>query len=565
MSNDSDFYSYDLRFSSLEENEWQGDRFADILIFALRFYSIRPVAYNFVRQGAVAHRIRQAVTNLIYEQWPTFPQQNAIYYYNKIFPTTKTLDQILENAIQLAVNASQIPRHGYDITELRTEQKYCFGCGRAFIFTPNFCMDCGRPYDMPELAGLAQPPLPATNLLDTATEMPTIPLDIRNLGCYIVGSPGCGKSSLIQHLVMDDIRKHRGVCVIDPTGDLIKKPGSQNAILDWIPESRINDTIFFTTENPVPIDFFSYRNPSEREVLTDQLLDIFQLDNAPVSRPRLQRIIGTLFDANENPDIPDQHRCTFLDILYFIEDSARREQVLSYAPHRKQQWQEKLKPADYISIFERMTPYVESPVLKTMFSAKRPILNIWDIMQDNKIFLVSLRDTKTDAFIGSLISTKFQQATFGRRDLPESERIPYHLYIDECHTILKYAVAEFENILTRARKFNLCLTLANQLTSDLPKEIQSKLSTIKTKIEYFVPPKYEGPALALSFEAFMYMPQSPTMRVLTPKYLDPSPASYAQLIQKRTVDKFGCQQPETVLESKHGDGNDPNPETVLPD
>jgi hypothetical protein len=262
----------------------------------------------------------------------------------------------------------------------------------------------------------------------------------RPLGVYIGGNPGYGKSSLIQRMALADIQAGRGVCVIDPTRDLVSR------LVNWIPRERVKDTIYFDTENPIAIDFFSYRNGPERQVLTDQLLSLFDLETAPISRPRLQRILGTLFDANENPKIPPDLRCTFLDIQHFIERPKRRQDILLYAPHRKDQWPDEhfknLK--DYNPIIERMTPFTESPTLKLMFGSKVPPINIWDVMQSRKILLVSLQDTATDLFIGSLIVSKIQQATFGRGWISESQRIPYYLYIDECHTIMKYAEKDFE-------------------------------------------------------------------------------------------------------------------------
>lgn len=138
----------------------------------------------------------------------------------------------------------------------------------------------------------------------------------RRLGTYIAGNPGYGKSSLIQDLALKDIRAGRGVCVIDPTGDLLER------LIAHIPRERARDTIYFDTDDPIPIDFFSYRNPPERQVLSDQLLDIFDLENAPVSEPNLEKILATLFDANENPAMSDpaneEDRCTFLDVRNFI-------------------------------------------------------------------------------------------------------------------------------------------------------------------------------------------------------------------------------------------------------
>jgi hypothetical protein len=329
-------------------------------------------------------------------------------------------------------------------------------------------------------------------------------------------------------MALADIRAGRGVCVIDPTGDLV------NRLIHWIPKNRVTDTIFFDTDNPVPIDFFSYRNPAERQVLADQLLNIFDLENAPISRPRLQRILGTLFDANENGG-----DCTFLDILYFIESEKRREQILKLAPHRREQWTTFPKPNDLTSIVERMTPFVESPTLRTMFQKAK--LNIWDVMANKQVLLVNLKDTPTDLFIGSLVCSKIQQATFGRRYIPEAQRIPYYLYIDECHTIMKYAAQEFEAILTRARKYKLCLIIANQIEKDLPKEIQQKLPLIHTKITFTAP-----------FRANCVSGRI-TLPIKTPTFLGGSPASYAEIIKKRTMDSYSCKDSQVF----HTESNEP--------
>src|ERR1035437_4114572 len=237
------------------------------------------------------------------------------------------------------------------------------------------------------------------------------PAALRPHGLYIAGNPGSGKTSLIQNLALEDIKKGLGVCVIDPTAGLV------NRLVNWIPKERVNDTIYFDTDDPLPIDFFSYRHPAERRVLTDQLVDLFQLEGAPISKPRLERLIGTLFDANEN-----RGNCTFMDILYFLESKKRQKEILDFVPHRKQQWEFMPSPKDLSPIVERMTKFDENPALKKIFSHPKPPLNIWDVMQENKVLLINLNDSPSDLFIGSLICAKFQQATFGRRYIPEPER-----------------------------------------------------------------------------------------------------------------------------------------------
>jgi len=386
---------------------------------------------------------------------------------------------------------------------------------------------------------------------------------------YIAGNPGSGKSSLIQNMALQDIKANRGVCVIDPTGDLV------NRIAAWIPKEQAQrlgagEVIIFDTDDPVPIDFFSYRSPAERELLTDQLLDIFNLENAPVSKPRLQRIIGTLFDANESKRMNLEEnagdRCTFLDILHFIEDKTRRETILSYCgPERHKQWNPMPGTGkDYASIYERMGPFLESRTLRAMFECRSPRLNISDVMAKNQILLVNLKDTATDFFIGSLIMSKIQQATFARRSVPEATRVPYYLYVDECQTVMAYSEKKFADILTRARKYKLCLTMSNQIPVDLPSGIRSKLGTIASKILFNLDAEnarifkdaiapcevYELMNLR-DFHAISRINRR-VRHLKTPTFLGPSPASYATIMRNRTVDRYACNSPQV----RQDEGND---------
>ena len=51
---------------------------------------------------------------------------------------------------------------------------------------------------------------------------------------HIIGRPSMGMSTLIEHMIMDDIEKGHGVTIMDPNSDMAKRildacpPGSQN-------------------------------------------------------------------------------------------------------------------------------------------------------------------------------------------------------------------------------------------------------------------------------------------------------------------------------------------------
>jgi hypothetical protein len=397
-----------------------------------------------------------------------------------------------------------------------------------------------------------------------------IPDEIRPQAMYIAGNPGYGKSSLIQNLVISDIKAGYGVCVIDPSGTLIRKQHGNGGIIDWIPENRIDDVIYFNTSDSIKsIDFFSYHKDDrdERTVLLDELVAIFKLENAPRAKPLLWKTINILLSANENGG-----NYTFTDIQTFIENPTKQREILKLA---KMEWLNFPKSGDFEAITTRLIRFADDPVMKQILSSPNPDINLWDIMQNNKILLVDLKDTETDLFLGSLIVAKLQQATFRRRILPEAEHKRFFLYVDEFHAITPSSAEHFEKMLTRARKYNLCLTFANPLPDDLPSEIMRKLPSVAVKILFNLNASNASifkdqmtPHVSVrgelrevktanylnnfpKFAAICIQPhQYPTL-VTTPKFLPPNPASSAKKILIRTGDKSAVNDTASALMLEH--------------
>lgn len=405
-----------------------------------------------------------------------------------------------------------------------------------------------------------------------------IPDDIRPQAMYIAGNPGYGKSSLIQNLVVSDINAGYGVCVIDPSGTLIRKQQGNSGIIDWIPEHRLQDVTYFNTSDAIKsIDFFSYHqgDRDERTVLLDELVAIFKLENAPRAKPLLWKVINILLTANEKGG-----HYTFTDIQTFIENPAKQKEILQRA---KMEWPNFPKYGEFEAITTRLIRFADDEVFKQVLSSPNPEINLWDIMQNNKILLVDLKDTEADLFLGSLIIAKIQQATFRRRILPESEYRRFFLYVDEFHAITSSSAEHFEKMLTRARKYNLCLTFANPLPDDLPSEIMRKLPSVATKILFNLnasnvsifkdqlTPKVavndrilelDGVTYLNDFPKFMAVclqPHHPPTVVCTPKFLPPNPATCAKRILKRAAVDSDSLPACPVVESDRAGGNASDP------
>ena len=66
-----------------------------------------------------------------------------------------------------------------------------------------------------------------------------IKTDDRRRHMYLIGKTGMGKSTILENMIVDDIRSGKGVMVVDQHGDLVEK------IIVFIPSFRVIDVFFF--------------------------------------------------------------------------------------------------------------------------------------------------------------------------------------------------------------------------------------------------------------------------------------------------------------------------------
>ena len=56
---------------------------------------------------------------------------------------------------------------------------------------------------------------------------------------YVIGANGTGKTTVILNMILSDLRLNRGLCLIEPHGDLVRN------VLAAMPEERLKDVIYF--------------------------------------------------------------------------------------------------------------------------------------------------------------------------------------------------------------------------------------------------------------------------------------------------------------------------------
>src|SRR4051812_28609955 len=82
----------------------------------------------------------------------------------------------------------------------------------------------------------------------------------RRLSMYIIGTPGTGKSTLLERMALQDMHNGDGLCFLDPHED------SARSLLRWVPDHRKDDVIFWNPtdkEHPLGLNPFYCPNPEE--------------------------------------------------------------------------------------------------------------------------------------------------------------------------------------------------------------------------------------------------------------------------------------------------------------
>lgn len=105
---------------------------------------------------------------------------------------------------------------------------------------------------------------------------------------YCIGKTGVGKSTLLLNMAISDIANGNGIGIIDPHGDL------SETLLDYIPENRIRDVIYFNaTDTEFPIAFNPLYNvePANHYLVASALISTLKKVWQDSWGPRLEHIL----------------------------------------------------------------------------------------------------------------------------------------------------------------------------------------------------------------------------------------------------------------------------------
>jgi len=292
---------------------------------------------------------------------------------------------------------------------------------------------------------------------------------------YVIGKTGVGKSTLLLNMAVSDIEKGKGLCIIDPHGDIAEE------ILNHIPQERIKDVIYFNPkdyEHPVAFNPLKAVHPNYHHLVASGLVSTFKKIWAESWGPRLEYILRfSLLTLLEYPD------ATLLDIQPLLTDVLFRNKVLSYVTnqHTLSFWRNEFDKYSPALKSEAITPILnKTGVFLTSIPLRNTVgqningFRMQEVLDEGKILIANLSKGElgedASSILGSILVTSIQLAALFRSTQPEQQRIPFYLYVDEMHSFISLS---FADILAEARKYKLSLFLTHQYIDQLHEKVRS--------------------------------------------------------------------------------------------
>jgi len=306
---------------------------------------------------------------------------------------------------------------------------------------------------------------------------------------YIIGKTGAGKSTLIANMAIDDIRKNRGLGIIDPHGDL------SETILDYIPNRRINDVVYlepFDLNRPFSLNVLEVKNKQQKDLVASGIVSIFYKLYKDSWGPRLEYILRNVILT-----LLEIENATLVDILSLLAHQDYRKKIVGQLndPILRSFWEkefakmpDRLKAEAVSPIQNKVGQFVTSKMIRNIIGKPKSTVNLQQIMDEGKILILNLSQGKLGednaALLGAMIITQIQLAAMNRSFQKEEERRDFFLYVDEFQN---FATTSFIKILSEARKYRLSLTLANQYIDQLDEQVTKAIfGNVGTLISFVV-------------------------------------------------------------------------------
>ena len=294
---------------------------------------------------------------------------------------------------------------------------------------------------------------------------------------YVIGKTGVGKTALLKNMALQDVQRGEGLCIIDPHGEFVEE------VLDKIPESRMNDVVYFNPADmdfPISFNILEVPDPKYKHLVASGLIGVFTKIWANVWSARMEYILTNCILA-----LIDTPGTTLLGILRILTDRDYRQRIIdkvqdpvvkSFWINEYEQWRDQYRNEAIAPIQNKVGQFLNVSLVRNIVGQAGSSISLPEIMDTRKILLVNVSKGRVgednSALLGAMLITKIQLAAMERVRISEEERQDFFLYVDEFQN---FATDSFAAILSEARKYRLNLILAHQYVGQLLTETTTKV------------------------------------------------------------------------------------------
>ncbi len=311
----------------------------------------------------------------------------------------------------------------------------------------------------------------------------------RRKNIHIIGKPGTGKTTLLENMILQDIKQNKGLVFLDPHGD------SVNRLLELIPQDKIAATIYLNFGDPNWIPLWNPLQSVSKQYIgraaDDLVTSIKNIVQSHSWGDRLEHILRNCFYG-----LLHLENSNFFDLLILLEhqqavNSSRKRNLINDILEELDDkvarlfWTrdyEKYRREDFNPPLHKLSKLLTSNItISSMLTQSENRIHFSEIMESNKYLLVDLSNLGSEAksIMGSFLLAFFHTTFLSRNMIKPDQRKLFSIYCDEAY---KFTPDALEDMLVESRKFGVNLTLAHQYLNQFTSIQKDALSSTGTTI-----------------------------------------------------------------------------------
>lgn len=308
---------------------------------------------------------------------------------------------------------------------------------------------------------------------------------------HIIGGSGAGKTTLIENLVLHDLSTPDppSLVIVDPHGDLVQKLIHVDA--------GIEDRLLYINprdiHHPVAINIFAMnqeRMASYDEVTREQVSagviqtfdylfsSLFDLDLTGKQQVFFRYVTRLMLSLPQTLG----RNATILDMLALMKDAKPYQPAIEALPPIQRDFfehdfNEKTFAQTKDQIRYRLQAIIENPTLARLFTSPETKLDFFTELNRGRVIVIdTAKDFLKDgsSIFGQICISLILQAIQERAALPEHERKPTFIYIDEAADFFS---DDINDLLTEARKYKAGMVLSHQYLDQASQKLRSSLAS----------------------------------------------------------------------------------------